>query len=221
MSSTQQFGPLPVIPQKPQHTARKVILIIAGAILTVIVIAVIATSGGRSSRTPALKPGSATADQICQAQVGSGVSNSLTGQNTGNTVVSESGATITSNLNTSGNEVVTCTFTLSDGSTLPVTVTLFPNGSTGWTETVAPSTPASAPASDVQACRTFYSDLDSNGGPSMTTFQAAAANLMVNAQSHQLYRDAQIAVLSWQPGNSLKTSDHAIVSDCAAVGVNS
>jgi hypothetical protein len=106
---------------------------IFSALTLVAVISILASlSTGVPSGTTALTAGSATADQMCQAFIGQGAQSTLTGQDLHETVASESDAVITSNLNASGNEVATCTFTLSTGATLPATVTLFANGSLGW-----------------------------------------------------------------------------------------
>ena len=101
------------------------------AAVTLIAVISILSSIGSGSSAPALVPGQATADQICQSMVGQSLQNTLTGQNLNEKVVSEADATITSNLNASGNEVATCNFTLDTGALLPATVTLFANGSIG------------------------------------------------------------------------------------------
>ena len=87
---------------------------------------------GPSAASSGLTPGSATADQICQAQVGSSVQSSLTGQDLHETVKSVETGSVISNLNASGNEVVNCTLTLSTGLAVPKVITLFPDGTTGW-----------------------------------------------------------------------------------------
>jgi hypothetical protein len=121
----------PQFPPKKSHTARKVLLICGGAIVVLIVIISIATSGHGGSSGPALTPGSATVDQICQTFVGDTITNTLTGNDSG-TVSSVADGSLISNVNASGNEVVTCTITESDGDVAPVTATLFANGSTSW-----------------------------------------------------------------------------------------
>jgi hypothetical protein len=65
---------------------------------------------------------------------GATVKNTLTGQNTGTKVVSESNETLPDGAgpNASGNEVAYCTFTLSTGADLQVTVTLFASGYIGF-----------------------------------------------------------------------------------------
>lgn len=122
-------------PQAPKKSrkVRRAIEVVAGAVVLVIALAVILShisSGGTSG--PALTPGSATVDQICQAQVGSSITNTLTGQNTNQTIVSAADGSVVSNLNASGNEVVTCSFTESTGEVFTATTTLFANGSTSW-----------------------------------------------------------------------------------------
>lgn len=70
---------------------------------------------------PALTAGSATASQVCQSMVGQPMQNTLTGQNNGETVSSytSGSGSIQSNLNSSGNEVVSCDYTLSTGGDYP------------------------------------------------------------------------------------------------------
>ena len=67
--------------------------------------------------------------------VGQTMQNTLTGQNNGETVSSytSGSGSIQSNQNSSGNEVVSCDYTLSTGADYPATVTLFANGSVGAT----------------------------------------------------------------------------------------
>ena len=128
------FQPPQLPAPKKSHTARKVWLICLGAIgvLVLILVVIVASSGNGTSSGPVLTPGSATVDQICQTQVGSGIQNSITGQNTNQTIVSATDGSVISNLNASGNEVVSCTFTESTGEVFGATVTLFANGSTSW-----------------------------------------------------------------------------------------
>ena len=82
---------------------------------------------------PALTAGTATADQVCQSFVGKGLENTLTGQNTGTSIASYTSPSISDNLNGSGNEIVSCDYTLDTGADYPATVTLFANGSLGVT----------------------------------------------------------------------------------------
>jgi hypothetical protein len=111
------------------HTPRNVVI---GSIVAAILIAIVASvSHGGGSSGPSLTAGSATAAQMCQSFVGQSVQSLLTGQNLNETVESESGAVITSRLNSSGNEIAACNFTLDTGVVVPVTVTLFANGSLG------------------------------------------------------------------------------------------
>ena len=93
-------------------TARYWVAFSVFAIVTLIaVISILSSIGSGTSLAPTLIPGQATADQICQSMVGQGLQNTLTGQNLNEKIVSESDAVIVSNLNASGNEVATCTFT--------------------------------------------------------------------------------------------------------------
>lgn len=109
-------------------------VILTAIAIVVLIIIVIAANSNSNSGGPALTPGSATANQICQTMVGgSDLTNTLSGQDTGTKPVSFTGATIQSNLNGSGNEVVSCDYTLNTGADFPATVTLFANGSTGLT----------------------------------------------------------------------------------------
>jgi len=104
---------------------------IFATVTLIAVISILSSIGSGTSSAPTLIPGQATADQICQSMVGQGLQNTLTGQNLNEKIVSESHAVIVSNLNASGNEVATCTFTLDTGMEMPSTVTLFANGSIG------------------------------------------------------------------------------------------
>jgi hypothetical protein len=101
------------------------------AITLIAVISILSSIDSGTNSVPTLIPGQATADQICQSMVGQSLQSTLTGQNLNEKVVSESDAAIVSNLNASGNEVATCTFTLDTGMAMPSTVTLFANGSIG------------------------------------------------------------------------------------------
>jgi hypothetical protein len=56
----------------------------------------------------------------------------VTGQNTNQTIVSAAAGSVISNLNASGNEVVTCSFTESTGMVFTATTTLFADGSISW-----------------------------------------------------------------------------------------
>jgi hypothetical protein len=104
------------------------------ALVVIIIIAVsIGSSGGSGGGSADLTAGSATANQVCQTMVGQTLQNTLTGQSSGTQPVSFTGASIQSNLNGSGNEVVSCDYTLDTGADFPATVTLFANGSTGLT----------------------------------------------------------------------------------------
>ena len=69
---------------------------------------------------------------MCQSFIGQGAQNQVTGQNLSEKVVSESDAVVTNETNASGNETATCNFTMDTGAVVPVTVTLFANGSLGW-----------------------------------------------------------------------------------------
>lgn len=108
--------------------SRKIIAIPAIALAGGLSLA--ACSSGGSSNGPALKPGSATASQMCQAQVGSQVQDSTTG------AVTDTVKTATPGGNTymsGSNELVSCQATLaSSGTQESITVTLFPDGTTGW-----------------------------------------------------------------------------------------
>lgn len=73
------------------------------------------------------------ASQVCQQMVGQSLQNTLSGQNTGTSIVSSGASSIESNLNGSGNEVVSCNYTLDTGADFPATVTLFANGNLGLT----------------------------------------------------------------------------------------
>ena len=115
-------------------------LAIVPAIALAAGISVTACSSGGSSGSssgPALKAGTATVSQICKAMIGTTLQNTDTGQNTGTSIVS-GGADINTGyvvvpLNSSGNEVVNCEYTLDTGALFPASVTLFANGSLGVT----------------------------------------------------------------------------------------
>jgi len=94
----------------------------------------LAACGSGSGSGPALTAGSATAHQICHAVVGMKVTNTLTGQDTGTTVVSESSESLPGGQapNASGNEVAYCSLTMDTGAGMGATVTLFANGSIGF-----------------------------------------------------------------------------------------
>jgi flagellar basal body-associated protein FliL len=131
-TNTVNTQPLPQ--PKKTHKIRRAFGVIVIVIAVVIVAAAFlgSHSSSGSSSGPALTPGSATADQMCQTMVNStSLQNTVTGQSLNETVVSYADPVITSNLNASGNEVATCNFTLDTGALLPATVTLFANGSTG------------------------------------------------------------------------------------------
>ena len=97
-------------------------------------ISLAACSSSNTYSGPALTAGTATARQMCQAEVSSThLTNTLTGQDTGTWIVSSGTASTQSNLNGSGNEVALCDFTLDTGADFPATVTLFADGSIGLT----------------------------------------------------------------------------------------
>ncbi len=122
--------------------SKKLIAVPAIALAAGIGLAACGSSGGSNNSGPALRPGSATATQVCNAIVGDAVTNTSTGQNTGETVESattrDTGGEPDSTSDTVGDgtagqpEIKTCWTTLSDGTALNTEVTLFPNGSIGW-----------------------------------------------------------------------------------------
>jgi hypothetical protein len=77
-------------------------------------------------------PKLSTAAQLCKSQIGIEVSNTITGNITG-TIKQFSDPMLIATHNSAGNEVASCTFTDSNGSSFSATVTKFADGTIGWT----------------------------------------------------------------------------------------
>lgn len=100
--------------------------------------------GGNGNSGPSLTAGHATVSQICQSQVSNQHLQNGDGTDSNTWIVSDTAIKTYTNsaqyqanqavpVNSSGNEVVQCGFTLDTGANMSATVTLFANGSTGLT----------------------------------------------------------------------------------------
>ena len=120
-------------------SGKETLVILSSIVVVALVIGMLIAIGhsSNSSSSTGLTVGTATASQICATTVGNGIENSDTGQNTGLTVESVIGAGIegtgapSSAVPSDGK--AQCLVEYSDGSEHQIEVTLFPNGTTGWT----------------------------------------------------------------------------------------